>query len=145
VAPLPENTNHFNSVWVFHKESRTMHVDDTIFYAQDPGFLLSLGGFKKGSMQFHPSIKGPGLLPNPESPYQFRDFVASVIKDWDFDCIVTAHAGIKATGAKAQLQETLNAAEPLFKELSEKKHKQGPVDLPTAEEDSVLSKQSECG
>jgi len=72
-------------------------------------------------MSFHPSIKGPGLLPHPDSPFVFRDWVKKVIEDWDFDNIVAAHVGMKIGGAKAQLKETLEAAEPLFQKLHEEK------------------------
>ncbi len=73
-----------------------------------PGILLKLGGmvfffsnhvsnhyegFRHGSMSFHPSIKGVGLYHTPEAPYQFKDFIAGVIKDWDFDNICAAHMG----------------------------------------------------
>jgi len=147
VAPTPEATNHFSTVFVFHKESKTIHVDDTIFFAQDPGILLSLGGFKKGSMNFHPSIKNVGLLPHPDAPYQFRDWIASIIKEWDFDNIVSAHTGNKVGGAKAQLQETLTNSESMFRELSEKRHKGSVVDLPssTEDDDSLSNKDNECG
>jgi len=145
VAPVPEDTNHFSTVWVFHKASRTIHIDDCIFYAEDPGFLLSLGGFKKGSMNFHPSMKNVGLLPHPDAPNQFRDWVALVIKDWDFDNIVTAHTGNKLGGAKAQLQETLKSAEGLFKELTEKRIKKAPTDLPSSDEALTSKDSNECG
>jgi hypothetical protein len=48
-------------VFVFHRDSRTIHNDDTILYAQHPGFLLKLFGFKHGTMMFHPSLSGPLL------------------------------------------------------------------------------------
>jgi len=145
VAPVPESTNHFSCVWVFHKASRTIHIDDTVFYAQDPGFLLSLGGFKKGSMSFHPSMTSSGLLPHPDSPSQFRDWVATVLKDWDFDNIVAAHTGNKLGGAKTQLQELLTNSEPLFKELSGKKLRNSSAELPGSPENALTNKDNECG
>src|SRR5207244_2779860 len=71
VNPQPESTNHFSCVFVYHKMSGTIHVDDTIMYSSNPGFLLRIVGFKEGSMMFHPTIRGPGLLPHPEAPFQF--------------------------------------------------------------------------
>ena len=47
VNPLPESSNHFVSVFVFHRSSRTLHVDDTIVYGDHPSFLLKLIGFKQ--------------------------------------------------------------------------------------------------
>ena len=44
-------------------------------------------------MSFHPSIKGPGLLPTPEAPYQFKEFIEGILRDWDFDNICAAHMG----------------------------------------------------
>ena len=123
VAPTPEASNHFNSVFVLHKESKTIHVDDTIMYSENPGFLLKLAGFRHGTMCFHPSIKGPGLYPTAEAPFQFRDWIKSLLVDWDFENICAAHFANKIGGAKALLEETLNKAEPLFNKLSEKNKK----------------------
>jgi len=125
VAPVPEKTNHFSSVFVFHSDSRVIHVDDTIFIANQPGFLMKIAGFRHGDMSFHPTIKGNGLFPTPEAPYQFRDFIAGVIRDWDFDIICAAHMGNRIGGAKQQLQDLLVRAEPLFHKLSERNKKKG--------------------
>jgi len=140
--PLPPKTNHFSCAFVFHKPSRTLHVDDTIIYSHKPGFLLRLAGFRHGNMMFHPSIKGPGLLPNPEAPFQFRDWLNNVINDWDFDNLCTAHSGNKIGGAKDQVRELLNGAEPLFKKLSEDRKKSKYV-APETPEQTVNG--DECG
>jgi len=121
VNPVPEKSNHFCSVFVFHKQSRTVHVDDTIIFSQNPSFLLKLAGFKEGTMMLHPAIKGPGLLPNPEAPFQFRDWLQNLIKDWDFDNLCAAHLGRKIGGAKEQLVEIVKKAEPLFQKLTNKR------------------------
>lgn len=44
VAPLPEKTNHFSCVFVFHAKSGTIHINDTIMVGFKPGVLLKLGG-----------------------------------------------------------------------------------------------------
>jgi len=142
VAPLPERSNHFTSVFVFHKQSRTIHVDDTILYSQNPGFLLKLAGFKEGTMMLHLSIKGPGLLGHPEAPFEFRDWIKQLINDWDFDNICTAHLGFKIGGAKAQLIEVVNKAEPMFHKLS-KKRKDGNYKPSDVETHNVSG--DECG
>jgi len=129
VAPVPEKSNHFSSVFVYHRASRTLHVDDTIFYAHQPGFLMKIAGFRHGDMSFHPTIKDVGLFPTPEAPYQFRDFIQGVINDWDFDNICAAHTGNKISGAKEQLQNVLNQAATLFAKISERnRQKGGPID-----------------
>jgi hypothetical protein len=130
VAPVPEKTNHFSCVFVHHRQSRTIHVDDTIFIADQPGLLLKLAGFKHGTMSFHPTIKGHGLYPTPEAPYQFKAFIGSILNDWDFDNIVAAHTGNKIGGAKEQLRILLESAEPLFAKISDRnKKKQAPLDV----------------
>lgn len=143
VAPVPEKTNHFSCVFVFHRQSRTLHVDDTIFYAHQPGLLLKIAGFRHGDMSFHPSIKGSGLYNTPEAPYQFRDFIAGVIKDWDFDNICCAHTGNKIGGAKQQLSNVLVGAAAFFDKLSERNKKKGG---PPADHDHVHNVHgNECG
>jgi len=144
VAPEPETHNHFNCVFVFHPASRTVHVDDTIMIGSNPGILLKLAGFKHGTMSFHPSIKNVGLYPTAESPYQFRDWLKEVIRDWDFDNICAAHMGNKIGGAKAQLTETLDKAEPLFKKISDRNKNKKPATVDPNEPQLTVSG-NECG
>lgn len=142
VAPVPEAKNHFSCVFVFHRASRALHVDDTIMVGNHPGILLKLAGFRHGSMSFHPSIKGYGLHHTPEAPFQFKEFIANIIREWDFDTICVAHMGNKVGGAKAQLQEVLDKAEPLFKKLSEKNKKGNE---PVTDTPQILAEGNECG
>ncbi|KAJ3113143.1 hypothetical protein HDU96_003738 [Phlyctochytrium bullatum] len=118
VNPLPEKTNHFNNVFVFHKASRTIHVDDTILYFNQPGMLMRFAGISHGQMAFHPSLTGPGLHPTEEAPKQFLCWMEKMIKDWDFDNIASAHNGYKIGGAKQQLVELLAKTEPKLANLS---------------------------
>ena len=161
VSPVPEKSNHFNSVWVFHPASGTIHVDDTVMYASDPPFLLKLAGFKKGSMAFHPSMKGPGFHPTREAPYHFKDWVTQLLDDWDFDNICTAHLGMSALfiiiiiilkiffkgnkigGAKAQLRQTLAEAEPMFKKVSKRNESKRTYDESKITTHNVSG--NECG
>ncbi|CAF4418165.1 unnamed protein product [Rotaria magnacalcarata] len=48
INPQPESSNHFSSVFVYHRASATLHVDDTIIYAEKSNFLLKLFGYKDG-------------------------------------------------------------------------------------------------
>jgi len=141
VDPKPERSNHFSSVFVFHKESKTIHVDDTILYAENPGFLLRLVGMKTGSMHFHPSFRGPALYPRPEAPVLFRNWLIRLMDDWDFDNICTAHMGNRIGGAKKQLQETLEREEKTLQNLIERNKDNKPCeDTP----DMTISN-NECG
>jgi len=143
VAPVPEKTNHFNSVWVLHTASGTIHVDDTVMYSTNPGLLLKLAGYKHGTMSFHPSMKGPGLLPTPEAPFQFRDWVNDLLENWEFDNICTAHLGNKIGGAKEQLRQTLAAAEDSFKKISKRNERKGTYDESKIPSHNVVA--NECG
>jgi len=143
----PEDNNHFSCVFVFHAASRTLHVDDTIMYSISPGFLLRLGGYKADSMCFHPTIKSTAFYPTSDAPFMFKDFVRSVLTDWDFDNICTAHFVAKTGGAKKQLEEILVAAEPLFKRISDENAKKTPQQ--TVKEEIEITELnvsgSECG
>jgi hypothetical protein len=141
--PVPENSNHFSSCFVFHGPSKTLHVNDTIMYSNDPGILLRLGGFKKDSMSFHPSLKGPGLHPNSEAPYKFRDSIAGMIRDWDFENLCAGHFHNKLGGAKAQLEQTLLLAEPVFSKLSQRKFKDKDDEAPAEVKFNIEA--DECG
>lgn len=144
VAPMPESSNHFCGLFVFHEPSKVVHNDDTVIVVDHPGILLKLFGFRHGDMMFHPSIKSHGLHPTPEAPYQFKAFIENIIKDWDFDIICAAHTGNKVGGAKHKLQEILNKAEPLFKKLSEKNKHKKHDDTPHQDHDYNVEG-NECG
>jgi len=121
--PLPEDSNHFSAVWVYHPRSKTMHVDDTIMYYKNvsgvTGLITKIVGVS-GSIGFHPSLKGVGLHPTSEAPYQFKEFCEKVLSDWEFENICTAHLGNKIGGAHALLTAALEEAQPTFDKISEK-------------------------
>ena len=119
-------SNHLMSVFIYHRLSRTLHVDDTINYTDKLDFLFKLFGVAHGAMAFHPSIKEAGLHPTAEAPYVFRDWMNSMLFDWPFDNICCAHLGVKIGGAHAQVVELLNNTEPLFAKLSERNRKKNP-------------------
>ncbi|CAF2456501.1 unnamed protein product [Rotaria sp. Silwood2] len=146
VNPQPESTNHFVSVFIYHPTSRTLHVDDTIMYAEKPGFLLKLFGYKDGAMAFHPSIKNSGLYPTSDAPYLFRDWMRKVLHDWPFENICCAHIGVKVGGAHADVTTLLNNAEHLFAKLSEKNRKKNPGDgIPHDNHSNMNVSGNECG
>jgi hypothetical protein len=97
-------------------------------YAEKPGFLLKLFGYKAGVMAFHPSIKSVGLYPTAEAPYLFRDWMRNVLRDWPFENICCAHLGVKMGRANADVAALLDKAEPLFAKISEKNRKKNPGD-----------------
>jgi len=121
VAPVPESFNHFSCVWVYCPEARTIHVDDCINYfeTQSGGVtasLLRISG-KKGGMEFHMALKGPGLHPTTEAPVLFKKWVQNILQDWDFDNACCAHLGNKIGGAHKLLAETLQNTQPILNKL----------------------------
>lgn len=142
VDPQPEKSNHFVSVFVYHRDSKTLHVDDTLMYGEDPGMLLRLFGLKAGSTMFHPSIKDHGLYPTVEAPFEFRDWMNKLLKDWDFDNLCTAHIGVKAGGVHAAVEELVKNSEKFFEDLSERNKKKIP---PSVGKQSDWVKGTECG
>jgi len=130
VSPEPESSNHFSSCWVFHRESRTIHIDDTLIYAENPQWIFRLIGISAGYCSFHPSIKGPGLYPTKEAPFLFRDWLAKLLEEWDFDNVCTAHNGNKIGGAKDMVKKTLSDAEPMLEKLSKDAKRSDSKSLP---------------
>ncbi|CAF4534409.1 unnamed protein product [Rotaria sp. Silwood1] len=146
VNPQPESSNHFISVFVYHRASRTLHVDDTIMYTEKPGFLLKLFGYNNGVMAFHPSIKSSGLYPTSYAPYLFRDWMRKMLHDWHFENICCAHLDLKMGEAYADVTTLLNNAEPLFAKISEKNRRKNPGDeIPFGNYPNINVSDDECG
>ena len=114
----PVESNHFSSVFVFHQDSRTIHVDDTIQYFENPGWVLSLLGKKAGRMEFW--YLDRGLHHTQQGPLDFKAWVEQLLQDWDFDNLCTAHVGNRLGGAKELLRTTLEANTPTLMQLSER-------------------------
>jgi len=119
----PGPNNHFSNVFVFHKKSKTIHNDDTIMYTTSAGCLARAAGVKSNCFQFHLSLKSVGLYPTAEAPLEFKAWVQSIISDWDFDNLCSAHNGVKIGGAKAMLEAALVDATPVLESLSNKHKK----------------------
>eukprot|EP01125_Pyxidicula_operculata_P000027 TRINITY_DN1002_c0_g1_i1.p1 TRINITY_DN1002_c0_g1~~TRINITY_DN1002_c0_g1_i1.p1 ORF type:complete len:305 (-),score=63.32 TRINITY_DN1002_c0_g1_i1:88-1002(-) len=115
--PLPESYNHFVCVWVYHPASKTIHVDDTINYFGNPSVLMRIAGKSKGLMQFHDSMRGPGLHPTTSAPVEFKEWVKSILEEWEFDNMCCAHIENKIGNAKQSLAQCLDDAEPIFEKL----------------------------
>eukprot|EP00428_Durinskia_dybowskii_P078820 CAMPEP_0170362586 /NCGR_PEP_ID=MMETSP0117_2-20130122/4410_1 /TAXON_ID=400756 /ORGANISM="Durinskia baltica, Strain CSIRO CS-38" /LENGTH=177 /DNA_ID=CAMNT_0010617011 /DNA_START=269 /DNA_END=802 /DNA_ORIENTATION=+ len=116
----PAENNHFSSVHVFHSESRTIHIDDTILYFDNPPCVLSCLGKKHGTMEFW-DLNG-GLQEKEAAAAQFKAWVQKFIEDWDFDNICTAHTGNLIGGAKAKVQELLVSSQTKFDACARKHH-----------------------
>lgn len=115
----PAEDNHLSSIFVFHQESRTIHIDDTIMYFEDPSFALRCLGRHKGDMDFWAGGLKKGLKNSKEAPAEFKAFIQEIISNWDFDNICTAHVGNMIGGAKALMQKTLDKATPILDHLTQ--------------------------
>jgi hypothetical protein len=140
--PKPEKVNHFSTVWVFHKPSKTIHVDDTVNYFYQPDALMKMAGKKHDLMEFHMCMSGPGLYSRPDAPAIFKKWIEAILNDWDFENMCCAHTGNKIGGAKPALREALKNAEPIFKKLEKKHADKPPIDDNniTAEDEEEYSK-----
>lgn len=83
VAFIPEDEKlHFSSVLAHHRESKSLHVDDTLSYIPIP--LV-------GGLRFHPTLKSV-LLPEAGAASAFRAWVDELLElCQDVDRILTAH------------------------------------------------------
>jgi len=150
VAPVPEDTNHFNSVWVFHPTSKTVHIDDTVMYWSNPETLLRLAaGKRKGLMELHLSVTGPGILSHPDAPGKFKAWCQKIITDWDFDNMVCAHNGNKIGGAKQAFVDLIANSDSLFDKLKEKRLKNAAQNADNSADDDECRNYNvegaECG
>jgi hypothetical protein len=116
----PVESNHFSSVFVFHKESRTIHDDDTLMYfdPRNSSCCLRLAGVTPQKLHFHPSLATGGLYKFQESAAFFKAWVLKLINDWDFDNICTAHSGILIGNGRKILRQTLRRYENQFQRMS---------------------------
>jgi hypothetical protein len=94
-------------------------------------------------MCFHPSLKAGGLHPTAEAPFQFRDWVLGILKDWDIENCCAAHFGVKVGNAKQLIKECVEEAEDTFKKMSDKSSKLAT--LPATEEENFNVTGNECG
>jgi len=117
----PAPNNHFSGVFVLHRPSRTIHIDDTLMYFENPGFLVrKLFSIKAREISFHPTLTSIGLYPTPEAPGLFKGWIEQLLNEWDFENICTAHNANKRGGAKQELANALTRNSPILEKLAEK-------------------------
>lgn len=115
----PEEHNRFSSVFVFHKQSKTIHDDDTIMYfdAEHLSCCLRLAGLTSRRIFFHPTLTTVGLYKFPEAVNFFKEWIRKIIDDWDFENVCTAHYGVVMRDGKKMLKQTLKNYESKFCEM----------------------------
>lgn len=75
----PNENVHFSSVLVFHRASRTIHVDDTLMYIRFPTPLRVLG--IADSLSFHPTLS-QALERRKGAARDFRDWAEEIAERW---------------------------------------------------------------
>ena len=126
------NPGHFSCVFVFHRPSRTLHVDDTISYFDETsGFinylcLLFVLPVSIGStgLYFHPSMFSTkpkdGLLNTKEAAYDFKLWLLKLIDHWDFNNLCVAHKGRMLGGAQRAVRDLIDEYDKQFVAYSKK-------------------------
>lgn len=80
---------HFSSVLVFHRSSKTIHVDDTIMYIRLPRVLKFLG--LDESTSFHPTL-AQVLQKRAGAAQDFREWARAIADRWsDAENLCAAH------------------------------------------------------
>ena len=80
---------HFSSVLVFHKASKTIHVDDTLTYVRLPKMARAFGHSEL--MRFHPGLP-KALERRPGASRDFRAWAQDLAERWrDADNLCAAH------------------------------------------------------
>lgn len=83
---------HFSSVVAYHKESKSIHVDDTFMFIPFPDSARFFF-FKQGTVQLHPTLAA-ALEPRKGASQDFRKWMNSVSEEWgDAENLCAAHTG----------------------------------------------------
>jgi len=91
---VPNNPNvHSGSVLLYHKASKSVHVDDTIGYLSHvPGLISWMTGYSTGQVMIHPGIS-QALEKRSGAADEFREWMKNLFVNWDVKNLCTAHSG----------------------------------------------------
>ncbi|OUR95634.1 hypothetical protein A9Q84_14110 [Halobacteriovorax marinus] len=80
---------HFSSVLVYHRSSRTIHVDDTLMYIRLPKIMIFFG--VSDPISFHPTLSKV-LENNKEAADKFQQWAKEIAESWsDAENLCAAH------------------------------------------------------
>jgi hypothetical protein len=113
---ISSNENiHFSSVLVFHRASKTIHVDDTLMYIRFPSPLRVLG--IADSLSFHPTLS-QALERRAGAAHDFRGWAEELAERWrDSENLCAAHVATLTADANrgssihARILEALDKAQ----------------------------------
>lgn len=118
IDPKPPTRNHLATVLVLHVPSRTVHVDDCLNWIEDIGLLPRLALGNK-TLAFHPSLIHSGLHPTAQAPLDFKRWVQrTLIDNWDYDALVTAHNSMLLQGGKEAVRSLLGRTDAALRKCS---------------------------
>lgn len=117
VDPKPPSSNHFSTVFVLHRESKALHVDDCLMYFDQPSMLMRVAGKSANTMEFHMSMPG-ALHPTAQAPLEFKEWLTQLCDDWDFEHVLTAHIGNCYCCGKLQVKQCLKNADRKLTQLA---------------------------
>lgn len=80
---------HFSSVLAYHRQSKTIHVDDTFMLLQLPALARMI--VSEQSVSFHPTLS-QALKPHARAASEFRQWAKELISSWgEAENICAAH------------------------------------------------------
>lgn len=103
---------HFSSVLVYHRSSRTIHLDDTLMYIRLPGFMGFFG--LSDALSFHPTLSKV-LEKRQGAADAFEQWAQELADNWsDAKNLCAAHT----TALIGHGNEEMSVAERILKALS---------------------------
>ena len=105
-APKPELDNHFTAIWAYYPKGKTLHIDDSLMYFDDPPFVFRLAGIEPKTLAFHPALEKYVLNETPQTGMLLSKWFQQIIADWDFENIAAAHNGVVMGGGTQQFIQT---------------------------------------
>jgi len=91
VVPGDDN-QHAGSVFIYHKASKCLHVDDTLGYVKHSPLPLRLAGIGHDTIFFHPGI-GSALEPRANAGKDFLEWMSGLCDRWNVENVCVAHSG----------------------------------------------------
>lgn len=104
---ISDNENvHFSSVLVFHRNSQTIHVDDTLMYIRLPLLMRFFG--LPDTLSFHPTL-AKVLQKRAGAAMEFREWFKDLTESWqNTENLCAAHtATLIAQGKEATIYERM--------------------------------------
>lgn len=144
--PKPASWNHLSSVVVLHQSSKTLYAEEIMTFIDNVnkmGLVVSLtknfSGLKSQQMRLHSAWK---LL---DDPIAFKKWIFTILNEWDFDHLCTAHTGNCFNHAKRLMREVMNEMDAdLMKLNCERLKGKSSDDSLFNEDDTWASDENRC-